>query len=98
MPLCTRADYKKAFAVVRETINSWDPYNLVGGGAPTDEWESEVASIVAQIPRFFSATDAAHAVSRTFSSAFQHEGFDPESCAGVGSKMYVALVDAGIID
>ncbi len=98
MPLRTKGDYKKAFAIVREVINSWDPYCVVGGGAPLGEWESEVASIVAQIPRIRSETDAAHAVSRTFSGSLQHEGFGPESCADVGSQMYVALVEAGILD
>lgn len=98
MPLQTKVDYKKAFTVVRDVINSWDPYNLVGGGAPSDEWESEVAKIVAQIPRIRSRTDAAHAISRTFSSSLQHEGFGPELCAEVGSQMYAALVEAGILD
>jgi hypothetical protein len=86
-----------AFDVVRRAINNWDPYALIAGGAPVDEWESEVASIVAQIPRMASSTDAAHAISRTFASALEPGLFSPEDCEGVGIKLYRDLVDAKIL-
>jgi hypothetical protein len=97
VPLRNREEYDRAFAVVREAIAAWDPYSLVSGGAPQDEWDSEVASIVAQIPRIGTAKDAAHAVSRTFSSALEREGFTPEECEGVGARLFKALVDARIL-
>lgn len=94
----TRKDYEKALSVVREAINAWDPYGLIAGGSPLDEWESEVARIVARIPRIRSPADAAHVVSRIFSSSVEREGFSPEACTPVGSQLYEALVDAGILD
>ena len=39
-PMRTRADYDHAFGVVRQVIHAWDPYDLIGGGAPPDEWGS----------------------------------------------------------
>ena len=98
MSLRNRADYDRAFAVVRTAINEWDPYGLVGGGGPADEWDSEVASIVAQIPRISSARDAAHAVSRTFAGSLDHKGFSPEDCEAVGVQLFEGLVSAGILD
>jgi hypothetical protein len=93
----TRADYDRAFAVVRGVIHEWDPYTLIGDGAPIDEWDSEIASLVAQIRRIKSENDAAHAVSRVFSSAFQPEGFSPGDCAEVGKRLYSSLVDSGLL-
>ena len=93
----TRADYDRAFAVVREVIHAWDPYALIRGGAPHDEWDSEIASVVAQVPRIKSENDAAHAVSCVFSSAFQPESFSPTDCAEVGKQLYLALADAGFV-
>jgi hypothetical protein len=95
--LSNRDDYDRAFAIVRDVIAEWDPYDLIGGGAPLDEWDSAVAKIVAQLPRIASATDAAHAVSRTFSSELGGEGFSPGECADVGSQLFEALVNARIL-
>lgn len=92
----TRADYDRAFAVVRQVIREWDPYALIAGGAPDDEWDHEIASLVAQIPRIASEKDAAHAVSRVFSSAFQPEGFSPADCETVGKRLYLSLAESGL--
>lgn len=93
----TRADYDRAFAIVRDAIHAWDPYRLIAGGAPADEWDSEIASVVAQIPRIRSQSDAAHAISRVFSSALEPEGFGPEDCARVGRRLYSSLCEAGLL-
>jgi hypothetical protein len=93
----TRADYDRAFAVVREVIHEWDPHALIRGGAPADEWDGEIASLVAQIPRIRSQDDAAHAVSRVFSSTFQPEGFSSTDCAEVGRRLYSSLAESGLL-
>jgi hypothetical protein len=66
-------------------------------GAPADEWDSEIASVVTQIPRIKSENDAADAVSRVFSSAFQPDGFSPSDCAEVGRQLYLALHNSGLL-
>ena len=98
MALRTKKDYQKAFAVVREAINRWDPYSLIGGGSPLDEWESEVASVVSQIPRIRSPMDVAHVVSRVFSRSLEPEYFAPEACTKVGADIYAALVKAEVLE
>jgi len=97
MPLSNRDDYDRAFAVVRKVIAEWDPYGLIGGGAPLDEWDSAVAKIVAQIPRIGSAKDAAQAVSHTLSRELETAGFSPAECVAVGGQLFEALVDASIL-
>ena len=59
--MLTKGDYKKACDIVRAVIHAWDPYSLLASGCPADEFESEIASVVAQIPRINSETDAASA-------------------------------------
>ena len=71
----------KATEVVRQVIHEWDPYGLLAMGAPQDEWDSEIRSLVDQVGRIACEKDAALAISRIFSSAFQPEGFG-DQCLG----------------
>ena len=93
-----RDDYQRVIEVVREVIHRWDPYQLLASGCPLDEFEGEIASVVTQIPRIRSKNDAAHALSRVFSSAFEREGFSPEACASPGAELYEALSAGGLLD
>jgi hypothetical protein len=93
-----RADYDRALSIVRRVIHEWDPYDLIRGcGCPKDEWDGEIAKIVAEIPRIRSIDDATDVLSRIFSHAFQPEGFEPSACANVGSKLYSELVAADLL-
>lgn len=94
----TRNDYENAIAVVGAVLKDGAPYDLLTAGAPDGEFDSEIAAVVAQIPRINGSNDAVHAVSRVFSSAFDPETFAPESCSVVGRKLYAALIDAKLID
>jgi hypothetical protein len=98
LALRNRIDYDRAVAVVRSVINTWDPYRVVSSGGPLDEWESEVASLVTEIPRISSAQDAAQAVARTFSRALGANGFSAQDCEAVGTKLFEELVNAGILE
>ena len=91
-------DYELALAVVGAVLNDWDPYDLISGGAPSDEFESEISAVVSQIPRIKGPNDAANAVSRVFSSAFDNETFAPENCTDIGIRLHAALSDAKLID
>lgn len=94
----TKTDYKLALQVVSEVIRAWDPYSLLAGGCPTDEFDSEIASVVAQIPRIKSEQDATHALSRIFSSAFEPERFKPDDCAETGGQLFSALLTNRLLD
>jgi hypothetical protein len=71
---------------------------LLAGGAPLDEFDREITSVVKQIPRIHSGVDAAHAMSRVFASSFGGGQFTREACSGVGGKLYAALLEQGLID
>ena len=94
----TKADYNIAVQVVTSVIHQWDPYSLIAGGGPADEFDSEIASVVSQIPRIKSERDATLALSRVFSSAFEADGFGPDACAAAGTQLFAALTSKGLVD
>ena len=94
----TRIDYDRAFGVVRDLVARWDPYSLLAGGAPEDEFDSEVRSVVQQIPRIRSANDATHVISRVFSSAFEPSLFKPEDCTEVGNELFHVLDEQKLLE
>ena len=93
----TRDDYKQAFAVVASVVRQWDPYRLLEGGAPSDEFDAEIAKIVTYIPRIHTAQDAAQALSSVFSAAFEPHLFTPEACAQPGMLLYSRLAESGLV-
>ncbi len=44
--MAARPDDDRALAVVRNLIREWDSYSLIAGGAPSDEWDGEIAAVV----------------------------------------------------
>jgi hypothetical protein len=87
-----KAAYKRALEVVGSVIREWDPYALIAGGAPADEFDSEIAAVVTQIPRIKTEREGALVLSRVFSTAFEAERFTPEQCLEAGKKLFTALV------
>jgi hypothetical protein len=87
----SRADYERAIKAVREVVHRWDPYGLLASGCPPDEFDHEISAVVAQLPRIRSRADAAHALSRIFSSAFGPERFQPKDCATPGAELFEVL-------
>jgi hypothetical protein len=93
----TTAEYNKALEIATAVINKWDAYGLIAGGAAADEFESQISTIVTQIPRMRSPEDAAQVISDAFSKAFDHELFTPRHCKEVGAELYEQLIRAGLL-
>jgi hypothetical protein len=92
-----RDKYDRMWQTTAEVIREWDPYSLLAGGSPKDEFDSEISSVVTQISRIHSAIDAAHAVSRVFSSSFEARLFTPKACTEVGARLFARLTEQGFI-
>jgi len=97
VPISTTEDYERAVAVVRGVLHEWDPYALLAGGAPADEFDHEVAQLVARSRGMESRADAARAVSEVFSESFEARHFTLESCTDVGNRLFAALSAAGLL-
>jgi len=92
-----KAAYKRALEVVGAVVREWDPYELLAGGAPADEFDSEIAAVVTQIPRIKTEKQAVLALSQVFSSAFEADRLTPESCTDAGKKLFAALSASGLL-
>jgi len=92
-----REDYKVALALVRSVVHEWDPCALLHEGAPDDEFDAEIAKVVAYIPHIASAADASRAISTVFSAAFEPELFTAAQCAKPGQALFARLVAAGFL-
>lgn len=93
----TRAQYDQAFAIVREVVAKLDPYGLLGGGAPADEFDGEVARLLPLLARAHSETDASAAVAEVFGAAFGKDGVDVKVWDSVGSELFERLTSTGLI-
>lgn len=92
-----KAAYKRALELVGSVVREWDPYSLIAGGAPADEFDSEIAAVVTQIPRIKTEKEAVSALSRVFSSAFEADRFALEQCTDAGKKLFAALSANGFV-
>ena len=93
----TRADYEGAIKVVGSVIDAWDPYSLLAGGAPPDEFHSEIERLVTRIRHIYSPEDAAKEISSIFSRAFEPEYFTVAACTDVGAQLYDCLKEADLL-
>jgi hypothetical protein len=95
--LQTKEDYDRAFSVVSKVICEWDPYSLLAGGAPKDEFDGEVRDLIVRIRHIRSEQDTIEAVSEVFGAAFGADEFGVERCQQVGVKLFSELKSAGIL-
>lgn len=93
-----KREREKIFDAVRSVIHEWDPYDLLAGGAPDDEFDSEICAVVRQLNGIRSTRDACHVISRVFSSSFEPETFQIEHCQSVGKRLYEVLAERGMIE
>jgi len=91
-----REDYDRAIALTRRLMHEWDPHALLKGGAPEDEFDDEIARLVARIPRINGHDDAGRHVAEVFTAQFGQGVLAAEDSARIGALWYTALLDAGL--
>lgn len=93
-----RDQFKLANDVVRKLVHQWDPYSLLEGGSPNDEFDSEISTIVSKISSIQSESDATKVVSNVFSSAFEPALFTEEMCNSYGRDLFAGLKEKGLLN
>jgi hypothetical protein len=94
-----KAQYHTLMVIITGVLSDWDPYALLAGGAPSDEFHPEAAKIALRVGKIGSASEAAVAISEVFSSAFSEpELFTPYACKDAGEKLFMALKTGGFIE
>ncbi len=97
MGITTRDEYDEAFALVKAAIADWDPYSLLATGSPDDEFDDQVARILAGLSDISSDKDLSKLVSAVFSASFEKEYFSPSDCAEVGGELFRLLRSRGVL-
>ncbi len=90
-----KKEIAKALNIVKESIHRIDPYSLLEGGSPDDEFDSEINAITSQLQRCGSGKDVAHTIARVLNSAFS-ENHKPEEFEEEGNFIYKTLVENGL--
>ena len=93
-----RQQYDLAFALIRQCVAQWDPLGLIGGGAPADEWDHEVARLLAKLREARSPDDVSTAVAAVFCDSLGKSGPDAASCAQFGRELHSRLTSAGLLE
>jgi hypothetical protein len=75
------------FPIVKKHIDAWDPFSLLAGGAPSDEFDSESMMVAQRIRPSFSAKEIARIIRLVFSSQFDALSFPEEDCMSVAEKI-----------
>ena len=63
------------YNIVKEAIDDFDVFEFLKTGAPDDEYDPEIKSIIRQLDRCTSSLDISYTISRVFNSYFD-EKFD----------------------
>ena len=93
----------KEFHIVRDIVTTviynWKPFAWMYEDPSDQEFAGEIKAIVKQVDRIASEIDAAHVISRVFSSSFsshKHK-FTPEFCQSAGEELYTKLRDSDLL-
>ena len=93
----SREDYARAVTLTRELVRAWDPGGLLKGGAPTDEFDDEVARLVARIPKITDALEAGRQIEDVFTAQFGRGVLKADDAMRFGERWHVALGEAGLL-
>ena len=80
----------RSYEIVKESIDKFDVFGFLETGAPADEYDPEIKSIVKQLNRCNSVIDISHTISRVFNSYFSnrfHDSFFNEQAEYIYQKL-----------
>lgn len=94
----TEEDYKLAQVVVKKVIDDGDLYALLNGGAPDDDFASEMSKIISRLPWIKTENDAINAISEVMSEAFEPGQFTPDKWTDVGRHLFACCKEKRLIE
>ncbi|MBP3041371.1 DUF1871 family protein [Bacillaceae bacterium Marseille-Q3522] len=78
--------------IVTRYINRWDPMQLLAGGAPDDEYDTEVEQIVEAVLESKDEIEIAEAIQDTFKFTFQRD-FSFVECLSIARFIWKNLYE-----
>jgi hypothetical protein len=92
-----RRDYDRAIEIIGAMIRAWDPYSLIAEGAPSDEFDDQIARITAKVPSFHGIDEIAQVISDVFSASFGPGSFTPTDCFIPAQEIFMELRRAKLL-
>ncbi|MGZ3687308.1 MAG: hypothetical protein ACXVBW_03350 [Bdellovibrionota bacterium] len=89
--------YSELADIVREVINKSDPYSLLAGGSPPDEFDSEISKIVPEAIKPSTNREFAAHIAKVFGDSFGHKDFTVENCLGMADEIRSKLKRKGLL-
>lgn len=80
-------DYREIVHIVKQALNEWDPYDLIAGGAPENEFTEETTQIAAKIKKTETPAELALVISDLFTRNFESALFSVEECLPVAYRI-----------
>lgn len=93
----TRQEYDQAFEVVRTALASWDPCGLLGGGAPADEWDGEIAALLPKIRSAQDSADVARELREVFGRSLGSPPVSADEYNAAAEDIFLRLLTAGLL-
>jgi hypothetical protein len=84
------AEYRNLFDQIAAIFRRHDPSGLIGGGAPDDEYDAEVAQVLAGLRRARSVDDAERVIAGVFHEWFGTDPYDDVRFARVAADVWAA--------
>lgn len=86
--------------IVKDVIDAWDPEGLLEQGAPQDEYDDEVRSIVHKIAQVHNYRTSIELIALVFKTHFEHLAtrYSYAFCKGVGEKLFNLLKANKLVD
>ena len=83
-------EYKRQFSIIKQIVNDVDPIGLISGGAPEDEYESEIVSVISLI-NDKRDTNKVDQIISIFNESFGQEVGDSKQYELMANKILQAL-------
>jgi hypothetical protein len=93
----TREEYEEGIRILRTAVASWDPFGLLGGGAPEDEWDEEIASLLPKIQRAKTPADVAREIAVVFGGGIGGTSISIKETSDVAANIFLRLKTAGLL-
>ena len=82
------SDYKELYKKVQEIVNDVDPVGLIGGGAPQDEYDSQINKILSLLQKDPEISVLTNEIHKIFVESFGEEmAGDKTKYAQIGEKI-----------
>lgn len=87
MGIINKDNYEKISEEIKKIVNEVDPVYLIGAGAPSDEYDSEINRIISSLKDMDKVNDVFHVLNKTFGDSFGDTKIDGLKIKAIAEKI-----------